>query len=66
MRGGGGLSTFYVFLAVMGGLDFFGLPGLLYGPLILTFAAAVLQLYREEFPEEGQRHNNQMSPARRD
>lgn len=50
MRGGGGLSTFYVFLAVMGGLDFFGLPGLLYGPLILTFAAAVLQLYREEFP----------------
>ena len=50
MRGGGGLSPFYVFLAVMGGLEYFGLPGLLYGPLILTFAAAILYLYKEEFP----------------
>ena len=50
MRGGGGLSPFYVFLAVMGGLQYFGLPGLLYGPLILTFAVAILYLYKVDFP----------------
>jgi predicted PurR-regulated permease PerM len=50
IRGEGGLSPFYVFLAVIGGLDYFGLPGILYGPLILTFTAAILHLYKEEFP----------------
>jgi predicted PurR-regulated permease PerM len=50
MRGHSGLSPLFVFLAVMGGLEYFGLPGLLYGPLILTFAAAILYLYKEEFP----------------
>ncbi|MBI5017588.1 MAG: AI-2E family transporter [Deltaproteobacteria bacterium] len=50
MRGRSGLSPMFVFLAVMGGLEYFGLPGLLYGPLILTFAAAILYLYKEEFP----------------
>ncbi|TAL17900.1 AI-2E family transporter [bacterium] len=50
IRGGGGLSPFYVFLAVIGGLEYFGLPGILYGPLILSFTAAILHLYKEEFP----------------
>ena len=49
MRGPGGLSPFYVFLAVMGGLQYFGLPGLLYGPLVLGFAAVILYIYEEEF-----------------
>jgi predicted PurR-regulated permease PerM len=55
MRGRSGLSPLFVFLAVMGGLEYFGLPGLLYGPLILTFAAAILFLYKEEFLAEGRR-----------
>jgi predicted PurR-regulated permease PerM len=50
MRGGSELSPFFIFLAVLGGLEYFGLPGLLYGPLIITFAAAMLYLYKEEFP----------------
>jgi predicted PurR-regulated permease PerM len=49
MRGPERLSPFYVFLAVMGGLQYFGLPGLLYGPLVLGFAAVILYIYQEEF-----------------
>lgn len=50
MRGGTGLSPLFIFLAVLWGLEYFGLPGLLYGPRIITFAASVLYLYKEEFP----------------
>lgn len=48
MRGEGALSPLFVFLGVIGGLSVFGLAGILYGPLILTFAAAILDLYRGE------------------
>lgn len=47
--GAGGLSPFFVFLSVMGGLQYFGLPGLLYGPLILGFAAVILYIYKEQY-----------------
>lgn len=48
MRGDTGLSPLFVFLGVVGGLSVFGLAGILYGPLILTLAAALLDLYRSE------------------
>lgn len=55
MSGEDGLSPLWIFLGVVGGLRVFGLPGILYGPLILTFAAAVLDLYKGEFlgPDSG-------------
>jgi predicted PurR-regulated permease PerM len=49
MRGSAGLSPFYLFLAILGGMQLFGLSGLLYGPLIIGFAAVMLITYQEEF-----------------
>ncbi len=51
MRGPGGLSPFYIFLAILGGVNVFGLAGLLYGPLIIGFAMVMLFIYEEEFHE---------------
>lgn len=49
MKGKDGLSPFYVFLAILGGVQIYGLAGILFGPLIIAFAAVVLYIYREEF-----------------
>jgi len=51
MRGASGMPLLYIFLSVIGGLQAFGAPGLLYGPLILSFAMVMLRLYGEEFRE---------------
>lgn len=42
------LATFFV---VLGGLFVFGLKGIVYGPLILSFALSVLYIYRLEYKE---------------
>jgi len=39
----------YIFLSVIGGLQAFGPPGLLYGPLILSFTMVMLRIYGEVF-----------------
>lgn len=49
MREASGISMLYIFLSVIGGLQIFGPAGLLYGPLILTFAMVMLRIYGEEF-----------------
>lgn len=49
MRSGMNMSTFYVFLAILGGVQIFGLPGILYGPLILSFSMIMLYIYGVEF-----------------
>lgn len=49
MRGGNNLSPFYIFLAIIGGVQYFGLAGILYGPLILTFAMVMLYIYSVEY-----------------
>jgi predicted PurR-regulated permease PerM len=49
MRGEGGMSPFYIFLAIIGGVQYFGLSGILYGPLILSFAMIMLYLYGAEY-----------------
>jgi predicted PurR-regulated permease PerM len=43
------MSTFWVFLAIIGGIKFFGALGILYGPLILGFAMVMLTLYGEDY-----------------
>lgn len=43
------LSTFYVLLAVLGGVAAFGFAGILYGPLILSFVMVMLRIYGEEY-----------------
>jgi predicted PurR-regulated permease PerM len=51
MKGEGSLSPFYVFLAIIGGVKYFGLIGILYGPLILSFAMVVLYIYSVEYKD---------------
>jgi predicted PurR-regulated permease PerM len=52
MRGEGRMSPFYIFLAIIGGVQHFGLAGILYGPLILSFAMIMLYLYGVEYRGE--------------
>lgn len=54
----GRMSPFYIFLAIIGGVQYFGLPGILYGPLILSFAMIMLYIYGVEF------HEDLLSPAK--
>ncbi len=49
MRGEGRMSPIYIFLAIIGGVQYFGLVGVLYGPLILSFAMIMLYLYGAEY-----------------
>jgi predicted PurR-regulated permease PerM len=51
MRGASGVSTLFIFLAVIGGLRTFGALGILYGPLILSFTMAMVNIYGEEYRE---------------
>lgn len=51
MRGESNLSPFYIFLAIIGGVQYFGLAGILYGPLILTFAMVMLYIYGVEYQD---------------
>lgn len=43
------LSTFFLFLGILGGLQIYGFLGILFGPMIVTLLTAFVQIYREEF-----------------
>lgn len=45
------ISTVYVFLSILGGINAFGPLGILYGPLILTFLMVMLNIYGQEFQD---------------
>jgi len=49
MKGQAEMSAFIIFLAVVGGIQIFGLMGILYGPLIISFATVMLYIYSIEF-----------------
>lgn len=49
MKNRSNMSTFWVFLSIIGGIKFFGALGILYGPLILGFAMVMLSLYAEDY-----------------
>lgn len=49
MKGEAGMSPFYIFLSILGGVQVFGFAGLLYGPVIVAFAMVMLYIYEEEF-----------------
>ena len=48
----GGMPILFLFLAILGGIQTFGVFGLLYGPLILTFAMVMLKIYADEYREQ--------------
>jgi predicted PurR-regulated permease PerM len=45
----GGISSIYLFFAILGGIQLFGIVGILYGPLILGVTAILLYLYELEY-----------------
>ncbi|MBW1867164.1 MAG: AI-2E family transporter [Deltaproteobacteria bacterium] len=49
MQGAADMSTLLIFFAILGGLNYFGLIGLLYGPLIFGLAMVLLYIYKLEF-----------------
>lgn len=51
MRGAGGMSTFMIFLSVLGGIPLFGFAGILYGPLVFGVAWVLLIIYEYEFDD---------------
>ncbi len=46
---GGNTSTLVIFFSIMGGINLFGLIGLLYGPLIIGLTMVFLYIYSLEF-----------------
>lgn len=51
MKGEGEISSVYLFFAILGGIQLFGIVGILYGPLILGVTAVLLYLYELEYSE---------------
>jgi len=51
MRKAAQVSSFYIFLAILGGIHAFGALGIIYGPLILTFLMVMIKIYSEEYKE---------------
>ncbi|MCX7823576.1 MAG: AI-2E family transporter [Syntrophobacterales bacterium] len=49
MKGAGEMSTLLLFMAIMGGVQYFGLLGIIYGPLILGSALVLIYIYEMEF-----------------
>ncbi len=52
MREASRVSTFYILLAILGGIYSFGMLGIFYGPLILSFVMVMLQIYLEEYADD--------------
>lgn len=52
MREASRVSTFYIFLAILGGVYTFGMLGIFYGPLILSLVMVMLHIYIEEYAED--------------
>lgn len=49
IKGGLELHEAIVFFSLVGGLTALGLPGLLFGPLVVTFVMALLKIYERDF-----------------
>ncbi|RMD73265.1 MAG: AI-2E family transporter [Lentisphaerae bacterium] len=62
MRGNTGMSSLMAFFAILGGLQCFGLLGVIYGPLIFGILALFLYLYRLEREKD---QNRVAQPLRR-
>ena len=47
MRGGANVPILFIFLSILGGVNVFGMLGLLYGPMILGLVSVMLNIYAE-------------------
>ncbi|MDL2317360.1 AI-2E family transporter [Desulfovibrio sp. OttesenSCG-928-A18] len=51
MRDGAKVPILFIFMSILGGVNVFGMLGLLYGPLILGLVAVMVNIYAEEYKE---------------
>lgn len=49
MQGSSGMSTLMIFFSLMGGIHYYGLMGIIYGPLVFAIALVLFNIYEEEF-----------------
>lgn len=46
------ISTFILFVALLGGIQAFGFLGILFGPVIVTLVTLFIKIYQEEFADQ--------------
>jgi len=51
MQGSSGMNTLLIFLSLLGGIQLFGLIGVIYGPIIFALTLVLLKLYTIEFKD---------------
>ncbi|MDB1124809.1 AI-2E family transporter [Vibrio algarum] len=49
MQGSAGMNTLMIFFSLLGGIQLFGLIGLIYGPIIFAVTIVLFNIYEEEF-----------------
>jgi len=52
IQGGVKMHTLVVFFSILGGIGYFGLPGMFFGPLIFAMAVTLLEFTMSAFREE--------------
>ena len=58
MQGSAGMSTLMIFFSLLGGIQLFGLIGLIYGPLVFGITIVLFNIYEEEFQHFLNRQDN--------
>ncbi len=58
MQGSSGMNTLLIFLSLLGGIQLFGLIGVIYGPIIFALTLVLLKLYTIEFKDFLQQQDN--------
>ncbi|MBF0301868.1 MAG: AI-2E family transporter [Desulfamplus sp.] len=49
MKGSAGMGTLLIFFSILGGLNYFGITGLIYGPMVFGLTIVLLYIYDVEF-----------------
>jgi predicted PurR-regulated permease PerM len=60
------MNNLLVFLSLLGGIMGFGMPGLIYGPLIMTLFLTLVQLYQTRYQQTIARRLSVTQPASQD
>ncbi|WP_445424774.1 MULTISPECIES: AI-2E family transporter [unclassified Alishewanella] len=58
MQGSSNMSTLLIFLSLIGGIQLFGLIGVIYGPIIFALTLVLLRLYTIEFKSFLEKQDN--------
>jgi predicted PurR-regulated permease PerM len=58
MQGSSGMNTLMIFFSLLGGINYYGLMGIIYGPLVFAIALVLFNIYEEEFKDFLNRQDN--------